>query len=294
MKTKLVTSFYTDISDHPFYGHECFSRHERYLHSLRTLNNLNTEIICFCNSSQYSNLIDYCQIFNLSNVEIKISNLDEFTHTKKMRQIKESTNDFKFYHEVDWNKFFLIEKEFMPQYDYIYWIDVGISHRGLFLEKYNPFADKIDGLSKTYENYSFTNLFRPDLFDKINNWLGDKLINLAGPVSHNVEQLNKTLESEINYRNMTIGGFIGGRVDKVKWLLDEFNQVSLKVLEKNIILNHEAIMSYIVENNNGNFKTFRFDTWYHDDYWKTTPYFDRESIKNLVHFVHFFEKELNI
>ena len=57
MKTKLVTSFYTGISDYPFYGHESFSRHERYLHSLRTLNNIGVEIVClthFPNSSEPS------------------------------------------------------------------------------------------------------------------------------------------------------------------------------------------------------------------------------------------------
>ena len=54
------------------------------------------------------------------------------------------------------------------------------------------------------------------------------------------------------------------------------------------------MMSHIVENNNDNFKTYEFDTWYHDDFWKTTPVFDNESIKNKIHFVHFFEKELKI
>ena len=39
------------------------------------------------------------------------------------------------------------------------------------------------------------------------------------------------------------------------------------------------MMSYIYELNNDKFKKFEFETWYHDDYWKTTPYFDNESIK---------------
>ena len=32
MKTKLVTAFYTDIIGFPFFGHDAFARHERYLH----------------------------------------------------------------------------------------------------------------------------------------------------------------------------------------------------------------------------------------------------------------------
>lgn len=295
MKTKLVTAFYTDIKGHPFYGHDSYSRHERYLHSLRTLNNLNRELVCFCNQSQYDLLVRYCEEFSLENVKIKVSELVDFPHTEKMKQIKESTNDFKFYHEVDWNKFFLLEKEHDLSYEYIYWIDVGISHRGLFLEKYNPYRDKIDGLSKTYENYSFIDLFRSDLFDKINHWIDDKLINLANTqISHRPSQLNQTFSTNIQYKKMSIGGFIGGKVDRLEWLINEFKKISLIVLEQNIILNHEAMMSHVVESNPENFRTYEFDTWYHDDYWKTTPVFDRDSIKNIVHFVHFFEKELKI
>ena len=51
MRTKLVTAFYTDIIGFPFFGHDAFARHERYLHSLRTLNNMNTEIICYCKAT---------------------------------------------------------------------------------------------------------------------------------------------------------------------------------------------------------------------------------------------------
>ena len=295
MRTKLVTAFYTNIIGHPFYGHESYSRHERYLHSLRTLNNLNTEIVCYCNQEQHNTLTEHCEKFNLNNIQIKVSNLSDFPHSERMKQIKESTNQFKFYHEVDWNKFYLLEKEYDESYDYLYWIDVGISHRGLFLEKYNPNADKIDGLSRTYENYSFTNLFQPILFNKINSWVGDKLINLANrQISHNPSELNDVMDTQKIYNKMSIGGFIGGKIDKIKWLLQEFSQVSSYVLNKSKILNHEAMMSHIVENNNDNFKTYEFDTWYHDDFWKTTPVFDNESIKNKIHFVHFFEKELKI
>ena len=66
MKTKLVTAFYTDIIGFPFFGHESFARHERYLHSLRTLNNMNTEIICYCNDTQYNLLTEYCKEFKAS------------------------------------------------------------------------------------------------------------------------------------------------------------------------------------------------------------------------------------
>lgn len=295
MRTKLVTAFYTGILGHPFYGHEAFSRHERYLHSLRTLNNLNTEIVCYCNSNQLELLQEYCEKFNLNNVTLKVSNLSDYPNSNRMKEIKELTNDFKFYHEVDWNKFYLLEKELDESYDYIYWLDVGISHRGLFLEKYNPYANKIDGLSSTYENYSFLGIFQPELFNRINTWVGDKLINLSCRLlSHDQSFLNNTLETTIPYQRMSVGGFIGGKTNKIQWLINQFKVVSEITLNKNRIINHEALMSHIVEHTPENFTTFEFDTWYHDDFWKTTPYFDNDTIKNKTHFVHFFEKELKL
>lgn len=295
MKTKIVTAFYTDIKDFPFYGHRDYSRHERYLHSLRTLNNMNTEIVCYCNDTQLSLLENYCNTFNLNNVIIKVSNLNELPFVERMKEIKETTDDFKFYHEVDWNKFYLLDKECDENYDYIYWIDVGLSHRGLFLEKYNPYADKIDGLSRTYENYSFLGVFNQDMIEKMNMWVGDKLINFSNKlISHNVGDINKVMVTKMVFDSLSVGGIIGGNVKHLKWFIETFYIDAQKILDNNMIINHELMMSYIYENNQDRFKKFQFETWYHDDYWKTTPYFDNESIKDRIHFVHFFEKELGL
>lgn len=295
MNTKIVTSFYTDIKDYPFYGHRDYSRHERYLHSLRTLNNMNTKIVCYCNESQFESLQNYCRDFKLDNVELKISNLSSFLFADRMKEIKDNTNNFKFYHEVDWNKFYLLEKEYDETYQYIYWIDVGLSHRGLFLEKYNPFADKIDGLSRTYENYSFLGVFNNTMIQRMNEWLDDKLINLSNKlISHNVGEINNIMGTDIHFDSLSVGGIIGGNIKNLKWFIDTFYTDCKTILNNEMIINHELIMSYIYELNKDKFKKFEFETWYHDDYWKTTPYFDNESIKNMIHFVHFFEKELKL
>ena len=110
MRTKLVTAFYTDIIGFPFFGHEAFARHERYLHSLRTLNNMNIDIICYCNETQHETLKKYCEEYNLNNIALKISNLKDYPRTEKMIDIKKSTGQFNFYHEVDWNKLYLLSK----------------------------------------------------------------------------------------------------------------------------------------------------------------------------------------
>jgi hypothetical protein len=295
MKTKLITAFYTDIIGFPFFGHESFARHERYLHSLRTLNNMNTEIVCYCNDTQYDLMTKYCEEFDLSNVTIKISNLKDYPKTNRMLELKRSNDQFNFYHEVDWNKMYLLSKEYDESYDYIYWIDCGLSHRGLFTLKYNPHSDKITGLSRDWENYSFTNIFCPELFPKINNWVGDKLINLANTMfSHNSNEIRSVYKNNNDYKHMSVGGILGGHTSKLNWFIEQFDRISDISLNENFILNHEGMITDLEFENPEMFKTYSFDTWYHDDFWLTTPIFDRESIKNKTHFVHFFEKELGI
>lgn len=295
MKTKLVTAFYTDVKGFPYFAHEPLSRHERYLHSLRTIANTGLEIIVYCNESQYKLLALHCSTFNLNNVSIKVSNLSDYPKSTRMVDIKKSTNKFLFYHEIDWNKFYVLEKEYNESYEYIYWIDIGISHPGLFLDKYNPYQKRCDGMSRTYECYSYLNLFQPTLFEKLNKFVGDKLLNCSTTLfSHNISDASGVIEKPFNQNNLSVGGILGGHVSKLRWFLNKFESLSDLVLSKNYILNHEVLISFIVQDKPRNFKTFVFNTWYHDDYWKKTPNFDTNSIKNLTHFVHLFDKELKI
>lgn len=295
MKTKLVTAFYTDIKGFPFYGHEVYARHERYLHSLRTIANTKNEIILYCNQEQLELLQNYCNNFQLTNVNIKVSNLKDYPKAERMANIKAKTDNFKMYHEIDWNKFYLLEKEYDESYDYIYWIDCGLSHPGLFLDRYNPHVDKVDGLSKTWENYSYVGLFNENLIPKLNSWVDGKLINCSTTMFfHNMKYADEILDKKFTENSISVGGILGGHTSLLKWYFNEFNILSEKTLDKDSILNHEAIISYMVMDNPEKFTTWQFDTWYHDDYWKKTPHFDVDSIKNIKHFVHLFDKILGI
>lgn len=290
MKTKIVTAFYTDIAGHPYYGHGDVARHERYLHSLRVLNNMEKEIICYCNETQCDLLKKYINEFNLNNVTIKIFNLKDSKYTESMIKIKNETDDFKFYHESDWNKIILLEKEYDENYDYIYWIDVGLSHHGLFPKRYNPNAELATGFSADYNTYSFTNLFNNKLIDGINNFVGDKLLSINNTLFfHNMNDLHSILNEEYkSYDSLNIGGIIGGNIDKLKWFINNFYEIGDKVINKNKIINHEAIMSYMRNENNDKFKSFVFNTWYHED-----TYFITDDLKNnSIHFCHFFDEIL--
>jgi hypothetical protein len=285
-KTKLVTAFYTGVHGHPFYGHIELSRHERYLHSMRVLNNMGLEIVCYCNENQKELLSEYIKEFNLNNILLKVSNIQDFPYSNKMIEIKNKTNDYKFYHEVDWNKIYLLEKEYDDSYDYIYWIDVGLSHHGIFPKKYNPNSKLSTGMSRDYNTYSFTNLFTNKLFYGINKFLKKNLISIENEsIWHNTNELNQILEGNFKYNSLTVGGILGGHISKLKWFINEFNIMGEKCLNKNVIINHEAIISFIKEGNKNKFNSFTFQTWYHDDSEGIPEYL----IKDKKQFCHFFD-----
>jgi hypothetical protein len=93
---------------------------------------------------------------------------------------------------------------------------------------------------------------------------------------------------------MTVGGIIGGRMSKMEWFLNKFDELAEFCLNKDHILNHEQIMGKMAMEYPENYKSYEFNTWYHDDYWMSTTHFNRDSINGMKHFVHFWEKELEI
>lgn len=286
MKTKFITAFYTDLKGFPYFCHDNPARHDRYLHSLRVLDNMHTEIICYCNNSQYDLLDQYIHKFNLKNIKVKISNLQDFNFASKMIRIKQDTNNFLFYHEIDWNKIYLLDKEYDVEYDYIYWIDVGLSHPGLFPNKYNPNHEYSDGMSNNFFTYSFLNLFSSTLVNKLNQFCNDKLITIQNEeLWHNTDDINKYLDGNFKYKALSVGGIIGGHTSKLRWFIDYFNLLADKCLNQNFILNHEAIISFIYESKPEYFNNFIFQTWYHPDY----PNLDDFRKNNLVHFSDFFD-----
>jgi hypothetical protein len=286
-KTKIVTALYTDSTTKtaPYFGHVVLAREERYFHSLRTLNNMDTEIICYCNETQYEQIVNHINTFNLNNVTVKISNLWDSKYAQRMKEIKEKDERFNFYHEIDWNKIYLLEKEYDESYDYIYWIDVGLSHHGLFPNRFHPNSELISGMSYDYNTYSFTKIFKQDFINGLNLFLEDSLLTINNnTIFHPVSDLNEILEDTIYYNGLTVGGILGGHISKLRWFTETFNTLGEKSLDKNFILNHEPIISYIKEKTPENFKSFNFDTWYHEDSHNIPDY-----VKGMVSFSNFFD-----
>lgn len=290
--TKLVTFLYFGLGDFPFYGHKVQARWDRYIHSLVQLSEMGLPIVCYTGSNTAEALQDFMDENDVTNVTIKVKELEDIRHSEKMIEIKEKNPDkFKFYLEVGWAKIALMEDEMEEGLDYLYWIDCGLSHIGLYPRRYNSNADKITGLSVNKYRYTYDGIFNTTTFLKINNWVGDKLIDIRNTLFfHDHRKLNGILEKDHNYDSLSIGGIIGGHVSKLPDFFERFENYAQMCLDKEFLLNHEAMMSTMVYDKPENYNSFKFNTWYHDDSGITDKSVTPEFLEGKISFYKFFEQ----
>ena len=292
MKTKIVTFLYFGIDNFPFYGHKVVARWDRYINSLVQISKMGLPIVCYCGENISKDLRSFLDSEGVTNVEIKVKELEQIRHSKKMINIKEKNPElFKFYLEVGWAKITLMEDEMEESLDYLYWFDCGLSHIGLYPRRYNSESDKLTGLSNNKYRYTYDGIFNENTISKINNWVGDKLVDIRNTLFfHNHRDLNNVLEKEHNYDSLTIGGIIGGHVSKLPDFYRRFEEYTQVCLSKEFLINHEAIMSTMSYDKPEDYKTFKFNTWYHDDSGITDKSITPQFLQDKVSFYKFFEQ----
>ena len=290
--TKLVTFLYFGLGDFPFFGHKVQARWDRYINSLVQLSQMGLPIVCYTGSNTAEALQDFLNENEVTNVTVKVKELEDIRHSKKMIEIKEKNPDkFKFYLEVGWAKIDLMEDEMEEGLDYLYWIDCGLSHIGLYPRRYNSNADKITGLSVNKYRYTYDGIFNTETFPKINNWVGDKLIDIRNTLFfHDHRKLNEILDKDHMYDSLSIGGIIGGHVSKLPDFFQRFEDYAQTALTKEFLLNHEAMMSTMVYDKPENYRSYKFNTWYHDDSSMTDKSVTPEFLKDKISFYTFFEQ----
>ena len=326
-KTKLVTALFSNYAGFPIFGHGNI-RVDRYLHSLASIARTGEKIVCYLQKEyleEYYNFWNingrekgYYDIDDFTNIEFKFITLDQFKHCKRMFDLKKKyteIKEYKMFHEIDWMKLQLLEKEIDDKHNYFYWIDCGLSHVGLF-----PFSASekpeqkglgdCKHLSVNFPMYDFGRIFNPNLFPRVNNFIGNKLLGLCSNLvywyftplqdlliktKYYSDKVDKVFYQGFNTHH-NIGGIIGGHKNHINHLISEFNSIGQLCLDNEIITNHEIIMAAIKWHNPELFEDYRFDTWYHDDTWKTWSADVKEQsrikkhIEGKVQFYGFFKR----
>lgn len=285
MKSKIITAYWMDVEGLPFQGAYPI-RKGRYLGSLIAhCQNLNLPVICYTHQKSVDELSNIKKEYNLSNLEIKLIELNEIKYHDEISKIRNSDSE-KYQRDLDgrgceimWGKFDVLQRE-LDGFDRVYWLDAGLQHPGIFTwrysKKYNTLEDHHNPVHMKswwteYDVYNFPDFFNNLVFEKLDKICNNKicLLTSVGPqISYpyiNLGILNKPFESPY-----PVGALIGGDTKILKTYIENFWSFAEKVLQKNFLCTEECLMKPALDmmdkQNILNFNFTSFHCCEHDDF----------------------------
>jgi hypothetical protein len=261
MSVKFITAIYNDL-----YGTEFGGRIGRAGHYRRSLLSLlkmtDADFLCYTSQRELESLEQYyyeeCsisreklkfQVFDIADTKFR----DIINQHKNLEVAKQSDRCV----EIQFSKFHWWWNE-DKSYDYYYWIDAGLSHCGLFAQKYLGTSDYY---AQNYECSLFNNLCLQNLIDKT----GDKFL-LVG--KDNVRHfwagtVHPRWYTEFDASIHVIGGIFGGRRDLWDNVVTLFeNYLENIIVTDKSIPHEENVMSLMYFNNKELFELIKFDHWW--------------------------------
>jgi hypothetical protein len=266
MKTKIITAIYSDLHGTELGGRP--SRGGHYKYSLRSLLKMSdADFVCYTSSNEIDDLENFFYVqnnINESQLTFKIFDLRNFEFTEKINKIK-NIDEVKVSDrcvEIQYSKFiWSLDELHIGDYDVVYWFDAGLSHCGLIP---NNYLTQTGYWEQNYESPLFNNTFLKNLTE----FTSDKIVLCSKENQQNYWSgtlPEKYYEKHCMDRHI-IGGFFGGKKDKMK----EYCELFLKTLEmllenENMLYHEEHIMSLLYYNYNNLYNPLEFDTWWHED-----------------------------
>jgi hypothetical protein len=258
--TAIVTCFYTNLHGTNYGGRQ--HRYHQYLHSLASLLKItNADFYIYCDPLQESDVREFIEPIAKTKVIIVPYNLENF-------YMKDLFDEYKNFEEaltsdrcqeIQYLKSYWMNE--IVDYNYVFWIDVGISYSGLIPDKHLIFAD-----NSTSEYYN-SDLFCNELIEGMKKKTEDRFlmfaINNTYPVFYRRNIIDQRLDT-INYH--AIAGILGGKkttVQKFHFIFDNIAKVVIELLKE--VHDEECIYHIIWQKNLDFFAIEKFEMWWHED-----------------------------
>jgi len=263
MKTLIYTSIYSNLWGTDFGGRP--SRKLHYSYSLLSILEMNADkYICFTSEEEIEELRDWFYVHNsvssekLEFIEFDLHKSQYFEDIKKLKNVEFMKTTDRCY-EIQYNKFFWLDMlPNLESFDRVFWVDSGLSHGGIFHEKYSYGS----GIEKDYKFSLFNNSF----LKKIINLTDDKLLILS---KNNTGRfywsttIPRHYYTQYDNSEHIIGGLFGGKVQNMLVFRLKFASLLNDLLKnENSLFFEELIMSCVYQNNKSSFITLKFDDWY--------------------------------
>ena len=268
MKTKFITAIYSDLYGTEFGGRQ--SRRGHYKYSLLSLLKMSdADFICYTSDREIDDLKHFFYIeeqVDPQKIKIEVFDLSNTEKTDIIRKYKdfESVKTSDRCVDIQYAKFEWLKMNIDENYEYVYWIDAGLSHCGLIPDKYLV----SEGFRDIFRKYFESTIFNNKLLNNLLNFTDDKIFLIGKENDRNYWSGTVNPVHFVNYNRSyhIIGGLFGGKKEKVKYFIDLFDENLIMVTEHDKRLYHEEdIITLIWRNNENLFNVKYFDTWWHEN-----------------------------
>jgi hypothetical protein len=256
--TLFVTAFYSNLGSSEMGGR--LGRSYHYIGSLNTLHNLNQDFVIYTTEEE-KKIIPTNKNTRLISYDLKTHPLHSYFQ-KKLNGY--NTIDAHRCYEIMHGKILWIKNHINENYEYIYWIDCGLAHGGLFPFKYRG------GAPDTMENHFKCSLMTHKVPTNLNK-CNDKFTVLVGiqefhMFERSINDIFFESENVIKKGNRhVIGGLFGGPTEKVKKFIDMYEDILHKMVQYDVLEREEQILTFLFEKNPEFFNPLYFTTWHHED-----------------------------
>ena len=275
-----------DIREAPYFG-ATINRRERYLGSLISHSRIGIPIVCYTQESNYKELLDLKNNYKLDNLEIKIKNLHDVKLHKRFQELRDKYFDLIVVgkHEIEgrtpevlWGKFQVLQEEIeISEEKYLYWIDVGLQHVGLFPWWTNPYRDFSDVEYNIEHKFNGSKVLNISVFEGLEKIVDGKVATLVSVARERSEYDEIDGFTQWNRpRSNPIAGFFGGSKKETLEYIESFWEYGIKHLDKDILCHEQSVMKHIHNTFDVNkLLEFQFETHqynvkeFHDKLWES-------------------------
>jgi len=257
-KTLFVTCFYNGLDNTKLGGR--VGRLWHYFHALRTIINMGSDVVVYTSESDRQFLDDTIRHSKYPE-NVKVINYDLYSHPYHeyfQKCMNGTTTDR--CNEIMHGKTMWMKNHISDGYDFMYWIDCGLSHGGLFPRRFR------DGDS--FESYFSCSLFNSKMVENLNK-NEDKIDILYGDQTYHVFEAAPSdlffTEKPRNENCHIVGGMFGGGVSVVDKFCDDYSNLMVEMKEKNCFEREEQLLTILYFRNKDMFNPHKFTTWHHEE-----------------------------
>jgi Uncharacterised nucleotidyltransferase len=215
--------------------------------------------------------------------------LTDIPHTNEIQRIKsDHLEDYSTYVwqerclELMWGKFHMLRQalERYPTAEHLFWIDAGLANVNIISTKYTD-AEAL----QAGDMHRVDSAFVPDLFLRMQDMAGDRLLAIKSTVPHNRGIPEKYNDRPYENADGLTGGLFGGKRNVVNTVCQLFEVKVQKLLADDVLYLEESVMTGLFADHPELFETYTFDSWYHEGWNSHNP--------NVMNFSQFFDLMLH-